>query len=90
MQSEMCYTKDHFFDLMKEQGITEMKVIGTSPERNTGMFWCAYFWEIGEVGESCGHACEKYKPRNGKNGICSHYRVPMGEDKEVTLKLPKK
>ena len=85
---ERCYTKEYHLDWMKDNELTEMEVYEAVPEHGTGMFTCAEFGEIGEVGEGCGKMCDMYQPRNGKNGICKSYRTPYGQtDKKITLKL---
>lgn len=86
--SEMCYTKEHFIDLMEERGITEMEVFPAKMVVGEKMFYCSEYGEIGESGESCGVLCGGYKPRNGKNGRCRHHsNTYEPTDKPIILKL---
>jgi len=71
--SELCYTKDHFIEEMKDRGISGMEVYPAKITFGTGYFYCQEYAEVGESGESCGKFCEFYKPRNGKNGRCKHH-----------------
>ena len=58
---------------MEEKNIDELKVFEARPIREGNYFYCTKFQNIGEVNESCGRQCSKYKPRNNKNGICVYY-----------------
>jgi hypothetical protein len=84
---ERCYTEDHFQQLMKDEGLTEIEVFKAVPEYKTEYFFCQVEKEIGEVGEGCGKVCGDYEPRNGKNGRCrhSHHLYTWGD--KITLKL---
>jgi hypothetical protein len=85
--SELCYTKDHFIELIRENEIKEMTVYPAKIEYGTGYFFCVQFNEISDLGE-CGTLCEEYKPRNGKNGRCRfHSNCYVPEDKPVKLKI---
>ena len=87
---EACYTLDYF----KEQlcaDVPEMKLYIAEIEYGTEYFWCSEFGEVGETGESCGKLCDKYSPRNGKNGRCRfHKNCYTPSDKLITIKLSKK
>lgn len=87
----LCYTKDHFIDMMEERGITEMEVYPAIIETGTGFFYCQEHGETGESGEgSCGKSCDFYKPRNGKNGRCKHHtNCYTVADELVILKFKK-
>jgi hypothetical protein len=66
----LCETISSIKEEMKEQGIAEMDVFEAKIEYGNGYFYCREFGDIGEVGEGCGKMCDKYSPRNGKNGRC--------------------
>ncbi|MBP9790723.1 MAG: hypothetical protein KBD57_09305 [Bacteroidia bacterium] len=86
--AEMCYPESYFQDNMKELDLTEMEVFKAKIKFGTDYFWCNEFFEVGEVGESCGKQCSDYKPNNGKNGRCKHYRfLYENTGEKVTLKL---
>lgn len=48
-----------------------------------GFGWCAEFNFHIEKGEGCGKLCEKYRPRNGKSGICMEWRHCYEDGQEV-------
>lgn len=85
--SENCYEKDYFDDIMRLNNTTKIEVFEAEIEFKTGYFWCDELLEIGEVGCGCGKMCEDYKPRNGKNGRCVHSKSPYGLGEKITLKL---
>jgi len=85
-QKEQCFTKEYFQEYMKKQNLTDLKVYEAKRVNGTGFFFCKEFSEMGESKESCGNICEKYSPRNEKNGICKHYGYVYGQGKEITLK----
>lgn len=87
LDSEGCYPKEYFIDQMKDNDITEMEVYPAKVEYGTGYFWCSEYGEIGEIGETCGHLCDEYRPRNGKKGRCvSHKNCYTHAEKPITLK----
>lgn len=68
---ENCYEIEAHLDYMQENGLKDMDVIEAKRELGTGYFFCKYYLEVGEVGQSCGVSeCENYVPNNGKNGRC--------------------
>lgn len=70
---EQCFTLAGWIDQMKYHGTDQMELLEAKPFYGSGYFYCKEFGEPGEVGDSdCGKFCEKYKPRNGKNGRCVH------------------
>ena len=81
----MCYTKERIQDQIREQGFDKLKVFTAKRETNAPYFFCSYFGESGIVGEVCGKECTAYSPRNGKSGICKHYRNCYAPDKEVVI-----
>jgi len=87
-EAEGCYSENYFIDKMKEEGLTEIKVFRAVIEKDTDHFWCAEFQEIGLKSDgNCGRDCEKYSPRNGKNGRCRFSKNCYMHGEEVTLKL---
>lgn len=85
--AQSCYTKDWIVDQIRAQGFDELKVFTAQRETNVPYFFCSYFGETGEVGEGCGKECSAYDPRNGKSGICKHYRNCYTPDKEVLISI---
>lgn len=86
--SENCFLKGHFVDLMKEGGIKEMEVFPARIEYGVDYFWCEIWGEVGEKGDQCGRFCGEYKPRNGKNGRCCHQRhCYTPDEKPIVIKL---
>lgn len=75
---EECYSLDYFREslggVLPDQIVLERWEV----EHGTGSFWCIEQGEGYESSEGgCGKfECSDYKPRNGKNGICVHHRLP--------------
>jgi len=69
---ECCYPLSHYKEYMAENNIKELKLFEAKMEVGNEYFYCREFFEIGQVGESCGKVCDEYAPRNGKNGRCIH------------------
>jgi len=87
-QSEFCYPLEHIKDIMRSNRVKSMDVFEAVPERNTGMFWCVHFAEIGESGNgTCGKVCKSYIPRNGKSGRCVHHATPYTKGNKVTITI---
>lgn len=86
-ESELCYSLDSIKDIIRCEGLTEKEVFTAIPQRNTGMFWCKHFGEIGYSSESCGKQCPEYRPRNGKSGRCIDHSTPYGIGEKVTIKI---
>ena len=72
--SEQCYTIDYFYEQLNENDLIQMQIYPAIIEYGIDYFWCDEFEAVGEKGESCGILCEKYKPRNGKNGRCVYHK----------------
>ena len=75
-------------ELWGNSELTELKVFEMKIERNSNYFYCLEFGEVTDKGSDiCGKGnCEKYEPRNGKNGICKWNRpVYAQSDKEVVI-----
>ena len=82
--SGYCFTFEYFNSRMKEEGISEMKVFEAVPIKDDVFIFCKSAGEVGEKSE-CGKSCCDYKPRNGKNGMCSHRGGLRDWGKEVIL-----
>jgi hypothetical protein len=90
IDEERCYTLKHIREMMEEENITEMDIFEAKIETRTGTFYCREFGEVGIVGEGCGKFCDKYAPRNGKNGRCrysSNCYIPTDKVKHIKIKL---
>lgn len=89
---ERCYTKEHFLQEMKEQGIAEMKVIEAVRDKSKDYFWCAAVDDSVLTSDlPCGKDCPDYEPRNKKSGICKYKKscyVPDGPEKTLKIKIP--
>jgi hypothetical protein len=88
--SELCYSKKYFQNLMEYEGWTEIEVIKAIPEEVYPYFWCEHYGTYGERGIdfSCGISCKHYTPRNGKSGCCKHYSKKFySHGEKIILKL---
>ena len=88
-EEERCYSLKHIKEMMEEDNILEMDVFEAEIDYSGGHFYCREFGEVGEVGESCGKFCDKYSPRNGKNGRCRHSTncyMPTDKIKHIKIK----
>ena len=88
--SEMCYTKEYFQDLMADEGVEEIKVFHAIPDLfGGGIFWCKSQSFCGDdTTDTCGKQCEDYDPKNGKSGCCKHHTSWLYiHGDEVTLKI---
>jgi len=90
--SEICYSKDHFDDVMRYDKVTELEVYEALPEKLKGIFWCTCHAFCGDDSkETCGKQCKQYAPRNGKNGCCKSYTTKLfTHGDKVTIKLTDK
>ncbi len=84
---EYAYDRQYWLEYMQENNLDEIRLFEAVPEYGTGYFWCGEYFEVGEVGEGCGKACEAYSPRNGKNGRCRFSNHLYSPGKEIILKL---
>lgn len=82
---ENCYTKKEIIEQMKEDGLTKLKIFEAKMQRGTETFFCSSYDECGIVGFGCGKNCEKYKPRNGKNGRCSYSTNPYEQKNKFII-----
>ena len=83
---ENCYPLQYHLDYMKENSLKEMEVFEAKRESGTGYFFCKDMQSVGESG-GCGKWCYKYKPRNGKKGICKHHGFTYEQCKSKILNL---
>lgn len=75
---ESCRTKGSWITEMKELGIDKLTLHPAKREVNSQAFYCQKDDTLlGKDQGYCGKAnCESYAPRNGKSGLCKHYRNP--------------
>jgi len=87
--SERCYSRQYFIEEMKEQGISEMVVYPAKMLTGELVAWCSIWGDAVETQRGdCGKDCDKYEPRNGKNGRCRYSNnCYEPEDKPITLKI---
>ena len=70
MDGEACYPKDYFEEQLGKD-LTEMKLYPAKMIKGELVAWCSIWGEPFETQRGdCGKDCDKYKPRNGKNGRC--------------------
>lgn len=70
---DLCFGIASHIDIMKYDGIYELKLCLAERETNSDYFYCRFFGQVGEKSEGgCGKMCKGYEPRNGKLGICKH------------------
>ena len=86
-ESIRCYPLAFLQTYVNENEIPELRIVEAEIEIGTSYFYCKEYGEIGETGENCGKVCDKYAPRNGKNGRCkSHSNCYIPTDKVIILK----
>jgi len=87
IDSNICRSEEYFQNIMKRDGLQEMKVLEAFPYREEGLFWCYIAHEVADKSDQpCGKECNHYEPRNGKSGCCKHYtRQFYHHGDEVTL-----
>jgi hypothetical protein len=85
---EYCYELETIKNMMSYHKIKEINVLEAEMIKGGDFFFCAEYSEVGEKYESCGNVCKGYKPRNGKNGRCSHsHNVYDKTDEILTIKI---
>lgn len=84
--AENCFTEDYFQDKMVEYHVDEMVVLEAVPSNEKEFIYCVEYGEVGEASECGRELCEKYKPRNGKNGCCRFRRTMYEHGEEVVLR----
>lgn len=67
------YTLDSWKQFLRANKLKSLTLRENIIDKCTDYFYCTEFDEVGESG-NCGKKCDKYKPRNGKNGVCMHHR----------------
>ena len=85
---EYCYSKKHFLDYMKKNGLNTLEIIIAKKVNASSVFFCDEFLEVGLRSDgTCSRHCDFYNPRNGISGICRSYRfVYEPSDKKVILR----
>ena len=85
--TDECYPLSYYKELIEEGEYKEIELTEAKIEYGTGYFSCTEYFEVGEVGVSCGKICVHYSPRNGKNGRC-RYSKNMYErtEKKFTIR----
>lgn len=70
----LCFPLKTIRDALKESDdLDEVEVIEAKIVTGVGLYFCDEFRQVGETSDGyCGKSCEKYSPRNGKNGRCRH------------------
>ena len=88
LDGEYCYPLQYFQEQIEDG---EEKIILQLAHRvmGEGLGWCKEFGEpIEDSSDVCGRGnCDKYKPRNGKNGCCIHRTFcyePSGQELILT------
>jgi hypothetical protein len=85
-----AYTRDYFIEKMKEEGLTEIEVYPAVMMKGEDYAWCSEFQDFTEVRSGdCGRFCDKYGPRNGKNGRCKYSKncYEPDENKLIIIKF---
>lgn len=84
-ESEICHGLRYFMDQLIEDDFNHSIDLYKAKRINgIDQFYCSAFNSPGDKGH-CGAECEKYKPRNGKSGICVHNRPLYEATEKVTL-----
>lgn len=90
ISEENCYPLSYFKQEMKDNGLSKMTVFEAKADKSNDYFYCKEYNEVGEKSEGgCGKVCDKYKPRNGKNGRCAHSGYcyePTDKEKIIKIK----
>lgn len=85
-----CAPLERYIAAMKEFEIEEIVLYPAKRDLSGPGFFCQKYNEVGERGKDsgCGKLCDGYAPRNGKNGICKHWRhCYEAIDEPITVKL---
>lgn len=93
---EVFMTRERHLEEMVELGIDERDV-HPAGQIDKDFFWCKddgglYERHSGYLSESwldkpCGKGCSAYDPRNGKSGICKHWRHVYEPDYTQTITI---
>ena len=84
------YVRQYGDDLVSGPKHTYPHVEYAEMRRDIGgpFFWCSKWNEVGERGDGdCGAECQYYQPRNGKNGICLHWRHSFVETGRMVIRI---
>lgn len=84
---EFCVTKKELIDIAFDEGLNEITAFKANRLIGLDHFFCSYYNAIEERGD-CGVWCKAYKPRNGRSGICKHWRHAYEPGEKVTFKVP--
>lgn len=87
--SEICYTKKYFQQVMKKTGLSELEVFEAVPINDKGVFWCKkHLFGHDDSSESCGKVnCDEYYPRNRISGRCRfHNHITYTHGEKIKLK----
>lgn len=69
MSDERVYELSEHIDYMLSEGLDSLEVEPCEPVPS--YYYCSEFDHVAEKEDGvCGKSCKKYKPRNGKSGIC--------------------
>lgn len=83
---EFCYTLEHWKEYADEDGETKLTLYAAVREVGADGFYCRAHGECYLKDDGgCGKFCNEYEPRNGKNGICKHYRNTYTYGEKYTL-----
>ena len=85
---ETAWRKSDIIEQMKDEGIESITVSKAVRSIHEGFFWCNWSYSacVAES-ETCGKFCNGYIPRNGKSGICRHWRHCYEPGDEYTLNV---
>ena len=84
----MCFDLETIKVRMREKDISEADVLEARQVIGGVVYWCNVWNDVGYTGTGCGKICEKYSPRNGKNGRCRHHsNTYEPTDKKKTIKI---
>jgi hypothetical protein len=76
---ELCFTEEHFQNIMEQEGLNEIEVFRAYPSKEKGVFWCnEHSFCSDDSSECCGKTnCDEYEPCNGKNGRCKFHSLQL-------------
>jgi hypothetical protein len=83
-----CYSIDHFKEILKESGDSEIILWLAEREVGEDHFFCSEYGEVGlKEDNQCGRLCDGYAPINGKNGRCRHSKNTYFPSEKYTLTM---
>ena len=88
LNEETACTKAAIIAGMKDAGLESMVVSKAVRSIHEGFFYCSLY-QLPTITDDdvCGKQCEGYQPRNGKSGICRHWRHCYEPGDEYTLNV---